>query len=406
MVCGRDSSGVRIDVEPFVTLGDADVAARFYLDPEHFVVRRATFRVTHTERIDPTLESQVVETRYRELAPLVAVPDSIVSTTKMRAPWQGGTRTIVEQDRLITVWDVTGVMADSSGGKAVAALLDSASTDAPPGQSTRNVHGRLIAADSAPLVGAHVEILGLHMAAVAGDSGQFDLHDVPISEQTLFIRRIGYRPTTATLPATTRRVTIRIPASSVVTLDPVVVQAQRTAAAYHQIGFDLRRKTERGFFLDADQIKRLGASKLFELAARAPWIRYVHPGGVQAASPAPSLRALTPQQGLTRAGAGHDEDALGPHIASDSLRVEGDVSCLGTGCAPCLSYFADGQMIRDGESIHPSLTFRDIEAQYPPDRIAALEVYEPYAVPSAISAQGGAGCAVIMIWTKRYLGIE
>jgi hypothetical protein len=378
---GRDSIGVRIDVEPLVSLGDVDIAARFYLDPERYLVRRATFRVTHTERINPRLESQVVETRYRELAPLVAVPDSIVSTMTIRQPWQRGVRRIVEQDRLITVWDVTGVTADSSGGKAVADLLDSASTDTPSAQSTRDVHGRLIAADSAPLVGAHVEILGLHMAAVAGDSGQFDLHDVPISEQTLFIRRIGYRPTTATLPATTRLVTVRLPASSVVTLDPVVVQAQRTAAAYQRIGFDVRRRTNRAFFLDATQIARMGASRLHELVARAPGFRYVQSGPVR-------------------------DDGFGLAIPDGSIQTEGDPACLHSGCTVCLSYVADGQLLIDGSSIHPSLTLRELEVQFPPEKIAALEVYQASAAPPAVAALGSYDCATIVIWTKRYLGVE
>jgi hypothetical protein len=378
---GRDSAGIRIDVEPLASLGDVDIAARFYLDPERYLVRRATFRVTHAERINPRLESQVVETRYRELAPLVAVPDSIVSTMTIREPWQRGVRKIVEQDRLITVWDVTGVTADSAGGKAVAELLDSVSTGDPPAQSTRDVHGRLIAADSAPLVGAHVEILGLHMAAVAGDNGQFDLHAVPISEQTLFIRRIGYRPTTATLPATTRLVTVRLPASSVVTLDPVVVQAQRTAAAYQRIGFDVRRRTDRGFFLDETQIARMGASRLHELVGRAPGFRYVQGGVVR-------------------------DDGLGLAIPDGSIQTEGDPACLHSGCTVCISYVADGQLLIDGSAIHPSLTLRQLEVQFPPEKIAALEVYQASGAPPAVAAPGSYDCATIVIWTKRYLGVE
>jgi hypothetical protein len=239
----------------------------------------------------------------------------------------------------------------------------------------------LIAADSAPLVGAHVEILGLHMAAVAGDSGQFDLHDVPTSEQTLFIRRIGYRPTTATLPATTRLVTVRVPASSVVTLDPVVVRAQRTAAAYQRIGFDVRRRTMRGFFLDETQIARMGAAKLHELTARAPGFRYVRGGALRDAG-----------QGLA--------------IPPDTIQTEGDPACLGKGCTVCISYVADGHVLVDGSGVSPSFSFREIEAQFPPDKIAAIEVYQASAAPPTVAAPGSPDCATIVIWTKRYLGVE
>jgi hypothetical protein len=189
-----------------------------------------------------------------------------------------------------------------------------------------------------------------------------------------------------------------LPATSVVTLDPVVIQAQRTAAAYQQIGFDERRKTAHGFFLDATQIARMGASKLHDLAGRAPGFQYV------------------------RGGAVTGDEMLGPHIPDGSLRVEGDKSCLYQAqpsrdhhvgddptCTVCVSYYADGTMIVDGTGVSPSpMSFRDIEARYPPDKIAALEVYGASAAPPTVTHVGGVGgdCAAIVIWTKRYLGLD
>jgi hypothetical protein len=246
---GKDSGAIRIDVEPLATLGDADVAARFYLDPERYIVRRATYRVTHPERVSPLLESQIAEARYAEIAPLVAVPDSMVSTLKIRQRWRADPHELVEESRMIGVWDAAGLAADTSAVQ-IADIDTTTTSRTDTTTATRDVHGRLIAADSAPLAGAHVEILTLQLTAVTGDSGEFDLHGVPSGEQTLFIRRLGNKPTTATLPATARRVTIRLPSSSVVTLDPVVVQA----AAYSKVGFDQRRRTQHGFFLDATQI--------------------------------------------------------------------------------------------------------------------------------------------------------
>jgi carboxypeptidase family protein len=364
---GRDGDAIRIDVEPLVTLGDPDIAARFYLDPERYLVRRATFRVTHPEGINPQLQSQVVETRYRELAPLVAVPDSIVSTMTIRERLH--TETLVEHDRLIEVWDVSGIAMDTS------VVQDVTDTAAPVG-TTRDIHGRLVSADGVPLPGAHVEILGLQLVDVTGDSGQFELSGIPSAEQTLFARRIGYRPTTVTLPAgsQTRRITIKLPASSVVTLDPIVVQA----AAYQRIGFEERRRTQRGFFLDGTQITRMGAGRLNELLRRAPGLRYVRGGP---------------------AGAGG-------YIPEDSIAVEGEQNCLGQGCRACLSYYADGKLLIDGSNFEPSvMVFRDIEHDYPPDKIAAMEVYAPNEAPAAVTGHPD-DCETVVIWTKRYLGLD
>lgn len=401
---GSDSGAIRVDVAPVVTLGAPDVAAEFYLDPTHYVVRRAIFHLTHPDRLGPLLKAWTVETRYRELAPLVAVADSIVSTMEIAERFRSTTRTIVEEDRLIAVWDATGLASDTaSQGQVVSAdsgALDLEDTSV----TTRDVRGQLVGEYDEPLAGARVEIVGQPIATTVGDSGQFELRGVPAGAQTLFIRRIGYRPTIAQLPAVStsaaasRRIIVRLPATSVVTLDPVVIQAQRTAAAYRQIGFDERRKTAHGFFLDATQIRRMGASQLHELAGRAPGFQFVRGTGVV-----------------------DDGDGKGPHIPDGSLRVEGDKSCLYQSqtsrnhhigddptCTVCVSYFADGQLIADGSGVFPSLSFRDIEAQYPPDKIAALEVYGASAAPPAVTphAGGPSECAAVVIWTKRYLGLD
>jgi hypothetical protein len=402
---GRDSgaSGVTIefDVEPLTSLKTTDIAAQYYLDPERYLIRRATFRVTHPESATPSLTRETVETRYRELVPLVAVPDSVVDTSVFTD--QGGAGagqvfqpqplTIVDQEHLIRVWNVSGVSDTTAFGIAADTGKSSAAAVATP-VATADIHGRLVGPDGAPQPAARLEIVGLPIQAVTGDSGNFDLHGVPGGDQELLIRATGYRPTTVTLrvvlPAQNvalAPITVQIPTSSVVTLDPILITAQRTAA-YERIGFSDRRRSHRGYFLDADDLAKMKASRLHELLARAPGYQWVRGGTVAI------------------------DDASGsPKIPEGTLRVEGDMSCqivpqqvqphvVGDDptCTVCVDYYVDGH-------IEQFSSFGDLEARYPPANIGAIEVYGPSAAPPALVTEGNSGCGSVVIWTKRFLGI-
>jgi hypothetical protein len=419
---GRDSGDagvtIKFDVEPLITMQTPDAAAEFSLDGNRYLVRRATFQLTHPDRIAPRLKRETVETHYRELAPLVAIADSVVTTTLQTVPyiadggdasrvilddrWRGDPRTIVEEEHLIGVWDASGQVADTSSLGMVADTGAGSDTvfDAPAASvgpaTAADIRGRLIGPDGEPVPGAHVEIIGFPSETVSGDSGQFELHSVPPGDETLLIRRIGFRPTIASLPAkrsASRRIIVQLPASSVVILDPVVVTAQRVAAAYQRIGFDTRRKTRRGFFLDADQIAAFHAAVLRELLARAPGFQWVHGTGVT------------------------DTDA-GPVIPFGTLRVEGDVSCLNAppgrhdhvvgddpSCSICIEYFVDGRRFLADEHLAALNADAQVQSRYPPKSIAAIEVYPASAAPAGLTSEGTPGCAAVVIWTKRYLGI-
>jgi len=402
---GADGVTIRFDVEPLMTLGDPDAVAQFYLDPERYLVRRAKFQLTHPDRVSPMLKGETVETHYREIAPLVAVADSVVSTTTIADTLSGPEpRAIIEESRLIRVWDVNGAAVDTSVHGVVAdadtdAVSDTVAAPAVPATAT-DIRGRLVDALGQAVPHAHLEILGSQIEAEADDSGGFRLRAVPPGDQTLFIRRIGYRPTMATLPASlparrfaASRVTVQLPASSVVMLDPVVVIAQREAAAYHRIGFDTRRQKLRGFFLDAEQIAAMRARLLREVMARAPGFRYIRDAGADNPDPVLDFGA----------------------IPNGSISVEGDAACSPTAeatgghpsCSVCLNYFVNGRFqtfIADGRLASLN-KFTQLESRYPPDSIAAIEVYAPLTAPAGLTSEGAPDCAAIVLWTKQYLGI-
>lgn len=409
---GQDSSTgsptLQVDVQPLATLHTPDVTGHFYLDPQTYLVRRATFQLTHPEGVRSALKSETVETHYRELAPLVAVADSVVTTTVMDRPWGPNpddvwnpeSQTFVERGRLVRVWDGSTQAPDTIG---LGTIVDADTDDSPLATASTTpagIRGRIVSPQGEPVLGARLEIIGLGIESVTGDSGQFELKGVPPGDQTLLIRRIGYRPTIVVLPAklparriASREVIVQLPASNVVTLNPVVVTAQRLTVAYKRIGFDERRQTLRGFFLDADQIGAMHAVLLREILGRAPGFQWVHGGPVK----------------------GSD---LGPVIPAGALRVEGDPSCDNTpqatrdhavgdnpSCTICIDYFVDGRRQVFTEGFPSFNAFTQLESRYPPNTVAAVEMYGPSAGPPAVTSGGNTDCATVLLWTKKYLGL-
>lgn len=94
---------LRIEFSPLRTIRSPDVEGSVLLDADRFIVRRATFRLTHPERVSPPLHSLSAETRYRELVPLVAVEDSVVATRTWGSFQPEGEWTGLEEDRVVAV---------------------------------------------------------------------------------------------------------------------------------------------------------------------------------------------------------------------------------------------------------------------------------------------------------------
>jgi hypothetical protein len=99
---GEDTSAglplLRVDFRPPASLGESDVEGSVYLDEQQYVVRRAVFRLTKPQRLDPPLIGLAVTTTFRQIVPSIVVFDEIRSVQPLIG---GGVVAAEELDRLL-----------------------------------------------------------------------------------------------------------------------------------------------------------------------------------------------------------------------------------------------------------------------------------------------------------------
>ncbi len=229
-----------------------------------------------------------------------------------------------------------------------------------PTPATGTVLGVLKTRDGAIIPSGTVLALGTNARVQADPQGRFTLTDIPAGSRILEARTIGFRPTRLQLSVPAggmQRVEITF-GDSVQTLDPITV----TAGTYLEtIGFERRRKSSEGHFLDEQDIVRTAATRFEEILRGVPGVR-LHPQGMG------YVVELQRGQG---------------QIFNPRFRNY---------CPP--SYFIDG-----GYFPLPPNETRTLPMV--PGEILAIEVYaNMFSAPLQFQRRDGA-CGVILIWTKR-----
>src|SRR6266566_4535255 len=166
------------------------------------------------------------------------------------------------------------VLVDLAGrafGRAALDLAVAATTGAVTGV-VRNRNGSVIP-------GATVVAIGTDSRTQADESGGFTLRDVLAGPRIVEARAIGYPPGRAQAtvrPGLTQRVDVFV-GDSVPVLDPVTVEA-RYQPYLAQVGFNRRRNTAQGHFLDTTDIQRTGAVQFEEVFRMVPGVQ-LRPNG-------------------------------------------------------------------------------------------------------------------------------
>jgi hypothetical protein len=249
------------------------------------------------------------------------------------------------------------VLVDLDGrafGRAALELAVAATTGAVSGVVRRR-NGSIIS-------GATVVAIGTESRTQADESGGFTLRDVLAGPRIVEARAIGYPPgraQTTVRPGVTQRVEIFL-GDSVPVLDPVTVEA-RYQPYLAQVGFNRRRNTAQGHFLDTTDIRRTGSVQFEELFRMVPGV-VVRPNG------SGFLVELQRAQGQI------DNPALANY------------------CPP--AYFIDGAYFPLAPTQTPSVPLV-------PQEILAIEVYSNMFSAPPQYQRRDSGCGVILVWTKR-----
>ena len=86
---------IQIDFSPAKWLRAPDVEGSIFLDAERYVVRRAEFHLSHSDRADPPIDQFGVTTTFREVAPLITVFETVDSDEPL------GNERAIEHDHLL-----------------------------------------------------------------------------------------------------------------------------------------------------------------------------------------------------------------------------------------------------------------------------------------------------------------
>ena len=219
------------------------------------------------------------------------------------------------------------------------------------GAQTATVTGS-VKMGSAPVRGVLVGVVGADTAVITDRAGAFTIAGLRPGADTLVIEHLGsdqIRVPVQLDPGGTRSVPITVGLPTAI--DTATIAAARLKSAYASVGFDTRRASGNGTFLDQGQIAKRSVNYVADLLRTAPGFRATYVGG---------RSVLQATRGSTK----------------------------------CVVYYVD--RIR----YHP-MHAGDIGDLVRPREIAALEAYPGIAPPEFGNHQG---CATGVIWTKTRLG--
>ena len=244
-----------------------------------------------------------------------------------------------------------------SAASSAALLLQA---PAVPAQDSAGVlaGGVFLAEDRAPLADVRIRIQDEELSAVSDSAGEFRIDGVPPGRHVLTLSYLNMFSDVA------GSVEVEVGPSEAVWIDilleirvvPVpelVVEIERAPNRGKMVGFEQRRATAFGTFIDREDIDRAQPDRLTQLFYAVPGVRVV---------PAP------------------DGGLFGARLAS----ARGGFECF-------MEVFLDG--IRQ-----PSGTF-DLDI-FPPQDVEAIEVYSGSSRTPAIFAYRGAMCGAVVIWTR------
>ncbi len=231
---------------------------------------------------------------------------------------------------------------------------DTGATARPPAPlGTALLAGHVTAADGHPLEGAMVLLLGTRISARSDVDGAFRLTGLPAGTQSVEIREIGYSPKRFAVDLAPHRQSQLTAALDERTT--VLKTIEVTAKAGSDIpGFAQRRKSGLGFYMDQDQLDKVGAITTTDLFRTVPGVQVVWDGS-----------------------------AYSVQVGRNST----------TGSCPVQWYIDGAPFLAVGD---------DIDQIVQPQDIAAIEVYKSSAeTPIQFQGAGGSPCGTIVVWTKR-----
>jgi hypothetical protein len=246
------------------------------------------------------------------------------------------------------------------------------------------ISGRVSTADSlrVPVAGAEAVIPRLQLSVVTDSLGRFRLKDLPSGVHVLVVRAVGFRAESSTVSLQrddVLSVDLRLARSEATVLPERVVTASGERVPAKLVEFMERQKTGTGHFIDRKQLVKAegGMRQTGDVISTVPGV-------------------------IVRRGSNRIWVATGRAI-SNSCAFCGtsalNAADVAAGARPAcfMDVYLDGALVFD--SRQPRNGLFDVNV-VPPEHIAGIEVYTSAAQIPAKYNRTGAGCGVLLIWTR------
>ena len=218
--------------------------------------------------------------------------------------------------------------------------------------------GRILSSDDRPLANARVSLEGSDATATTNDRGEFALGGLPSGSQTLIARALGFLPERRTVHLltghATNEVVVRLTSLKRL-VDTVRVTAKRVYTTDAN-GFESRRRSGQGHYIDRAQIER------------------------QRATAASDLLRMIPRVEVVASGVGFFGHVV---VFRKPFALKGY-------CRPDL--YVDGYLFPSGDM--------EIDDVVIPDDIEGIEVYTKPGLAPAQFTNNMSGCGSIVVWTR------
>jgi Carboxypeptidase regulatory-like domain len=221
--------------------------------------------------------------------------------------------------------------------------------------------GRVVTPDGAVVGRAQVQAMGTNFNTLTDSSGRFRLSDMPAGPYFLRARKVGYEPvvfSATVVPGDSLDASITLTpfvASAGTRLDTVRVRADYDRSSKRLRGFQERKATARGLFIDREEVLRRRPSQMSDLLRGRANIT------------------------VQRNGATGGTQVFGPRLSISSGY-----------CA--LALIIDGTLIANAQG--------SIDEYVPVDMIQGIEVYNSGTSVPGEFARLGTDCGAIVVWTR------
>ena len=248
------------------------------------------------------------------------------------------------------------------------------------------ISGRVVA-DSGrlPVQGAEASISKLGRRILSDSSGRFRLKDVPRGAHMVVLRAIGFQSESSLVTIDFDEVVswdVSLTRSTGTVLPGRVISAAGGSTPAHLVEFMERREAGVGHFISREQVAKAegGLRQTGDIISQIPGVR-VRRG---------SNKIWVASSRTTRPA----KCAFCPGTPDSIHPVD-----FAAGARPAcyMDVYIDGALVFDAR--HPENGLFDVNT-VPPEHIAGMEVYSSAAQVPAKYNRTGAGCGVLLIWTR------